>query len=59
MIRRRLRSRLQRFLVILDHSVFQYDRAALKILVLAHVLVGEPDPTSSGQDASLPAVLPF
>jgi hypothetical protein len=37
---------LQRFPVILDHPVIQYDREAPSILVLAHVLVGEPDPPS-------------
>jgi hypothetical protein len=37
---------LQRFLAILDHSVIQYHREAPSILLLAHVLVGEPDPTS-------------
>jgi hypothetical protein len=38
--------RLQRFPVILDHQVIQYDREAPSILVLAHVLVGKPDPPS-------------
>jgi hypothetical protein len=32
--------------VILDHSVIQNHRTAASILVLAHVLVGEPDSTS-------------
>jgi hypothetical protein len=32
----------------LDHAVIQYDREAPQILVLAHVLVGEPDSTSPG-----------
>jgi hypothetical protein len=40
--------RLQCFPVILDQLVIQYDREAPYILVLAHVLVGEPDPTSPG-----------
>jgi hypothetical protein len=35
---------LQRFPVVWDHSVILYDWKAPKILVLAHVLVGEPDP---------------
>jgi hypothetical protein len=39
-----LGGRLQRFPDILDHSVIQYDQEAPSILVLAHVLVGEPDP---------------
>jgi malate dehydrogenase (oxaloacetate-decarboxylating)(NADP+) len=32
----------------MDHSVIQYHREAPSILVLAHVLVGEPDSTSPG-----------
>jgi hypothetical protein len=37
---------LQRFPVTLvDHSVNQCDREATSMLALAHVLVGEPDPT--------------
>jgi hypothetical protein len=32
----------------MDHSVIRYDPEAPWILVLAHVLVGEPDSTSPG-----------
>jgi hypothetical protein len=39
---------LKRFPFILDHSVIQYEPEAPPILVLAHVLVGEPDSTSPG-----------
>src|SRR5882757_5741415 len=39
---------LRRFPMILDHSVIQYHRETPWVLVLAHVLVGEPDPTSPG-----------
>jgi hypothetical protein len=42
----------------LDHLVIQYDREASSIVVLAHVLVGEPDSTSPGHALDLTDVIP-
>jgi hypothetical protein len=49
---------LQRIQLILDHSVIQYERDALQILVLAHVLVGEPDSTLGSSPRAPPGHAP-